>query len=67
MNVVSHKHLPINPFKTVYLAVLAWLVLDRLDAGGVWYGIVFTVIVVLFLLSLLAVINEEHKEPKWKE
>lgn len=67
MNVVSHKHLPWNPMKVVWLGVLLWLVLDRLDAGVAWYSGVFTGLGLFFILACVSAFTSKYCEPEWKK
>ena len=58
IKVVSYGNLPVNP--PLQLSALAWLVLDKIGASDVVWGIVYTIIGLLWLGWLLRKISEEH-------
>jgi hypothetical protein len=65
MDVIKRKHLPTNlPLGTT---AWSWLLLDRFEAGGIVWGVWGTMVALLWLASLLAIRDEDHRVPLWSD
>lgn len=57
---IAMSNLPPAPPRVVWMGITVWLLMDRLGAPQWSYGIVFTLIALLFILSCAAI---WHSEP----
>lgn len=63
--VVSYKHLPAKfPVTT---SVVTWLLLDRIHASGVLWGVGGTIIAIAWVASILEVLSTDSSEPQWSQ
>lgn len=63
--VIAYKYTPVR--LPITFTIVWWLVLDRIHATELFWGIAGTLIVIVWIVSIIAMIKEEHCEPEWKD
>lgn len=63
--VVALSHIPAK--LPIPFTCAAWLMLDRLHASGAWHGAVWTYIGLVWLATVISMLNQESLEPKWEQ
>jgi hypothetical protein len=65
--VIDSNYLPANPVKVILFGALVWLYLDRFQASGWVQGTAWTLLVLLFIGSIIQTRNEQKSIPIFKE
>lgn len=58
MNTIAYKNLPARP--PVLLTAVTWLLLDRLDASGLWWGVAITLLALIWINQIVGMVREDH-------